>query len=316
MEKIKVLLVSNNLEQCGVFQFIYNINNILKTSETIDYTYIKCRDISDFWHWLDAIKPAVVIYNYHVSTLGWLNENVTATVRSKGAKQLIIHHEYTHGYPGGLDGVISQDPDNIEDSFNFKIGRLVHSYVPTTHSDRQAVPRFGSFGFGFGDKGYDRFLNAIQKEFDEAEVRFHISFAYHGDVSGVAARDWATKLNACVYKPGIKVEVTHNWRPLNEMLDWLGSHDLNGFFYSDNYGRGISSTIDFALSAKKPIVITTSHQFKHVRDAVPTICYNEDNPNLKEIMANGLTPLLPFYEKWSEENLKLDFERIIRKQLA
>ena len=84
---------------------------------------------------------------------------------------------------------------------------------------------------------------------------------------------------------------------------------LNVFLYSERKGRGCASTLDFALSVKRPIAITKSNAMAHIYNATPSICI--EDRNLKEIMASGFIPLEPYYEKWKPEKFIEAYEKIV-----
>lgn len=54
--------------------------------------------------------------------------------------------------------------------------------------------------------------------------------------------------------------------------------------------------------------------FRHVSSASPSICIEDSS--LKQIIDNGIAPLVPFYCEWSEPNFILDYERILDKVLG
>jgi hypothetical protein len=149
----------------------------------------------------------------------------------------------------------------------------------------------------------------ILEEFNVAKIRLHIAYATYGDASGVMARAEAEKCRKMIYKKGISLEITHAFKSIDQLIDWLAQNTLNAFLYDGFPGRGISSPPDYALSARKPMALTKSYMFKHLLDAEPSI-FIEDL-SLKEIIANGLEPLQQFYDKWSEEKLSQTYEKII-----
>jgi hypothetical protein len=105
---------------------------------------------------------------------------------------------------------------------------------------------------------------------------------------------------------GIELEVNHNFMGHEEVLHFLRGSDINVFLYDKHETRSLSSTIDYALSVKKPIAISNSVMFKHIQSATPSICV--DDLTLPEIIANGITPLEPFYEQHSNKKLLEKYE--------
>jgi len=78
--------------------------------------------------------------------------------------------------------------------------------------------------------------------------------------------------------------------------------------------RGISSTIDYALAVKRPIIISNSYMFRHIWGAQPSILF--EKKSIPEIVANGFTPLEPFVRAWHPQNLANELTAIIDRFLV
>ena len=50
----------------------------------------------------------------------------------------------------------------------------------------------------------------------------------------------------------------------HDLLMFLASNTMNLFLYDKLSVKGVSSTIDYALSARRPIGISDSHYFQHI----------------------------------------------------
>ena len=113
-------------------------------------------------------------------------------------------------------------------------------------------------------------------------------------------RELCIRTNA---KPGVIVMISHNFLSTTDLLKFLHSNTMNIFLYDKMPGRGISSTIDYALSVKKPLAISDSYMFRHI--------YNDDiclyNHTIQECIINSQPYLPQFLEKYSNENLRLAF---------
>jgi len=166
----------------------------------------------------------------------------------------------------------------------------------------------GSFGFGLENKGFARIVDQVNLEFESATIRLHIPVSFYCDPDGSLAH---RTIQACREraKPGIVIEASHDFKPKGALLDWLAGNTINCFFYDELNGRGVSSVIDLALAARRPIAITNSAMFRHVAHAEPSILI--ERASLREIIANGLSPLAPFLRSWVEEQLVQDYERIL-----
>ena len=121
------------------------------------------------------------------------------------------------------------------------------------------------------------------------------------------------------------------------LIRWLNRNDINIFAYQDMPWRNaVSSSLDLALSAKKPVALIYGSMFKHVFDVPEIFLFDtehwdpilgkrgprfETEEELKlaldqnysrtimGIYEQGLEPLQQLYVKWSEQNFIDAFER-------
>jgi hypothetical protein len=77
--------------------------------------------------------------------------------------------------------------------------------------------------------------------------------------------------------------------------------------------RSLSGSIDYALSARKPIGISRSWMFRHINWVKPSIFVDE--LSIRDIIQNGITPLKPIYEIHSKTQLLNKYEYILTKIL-
>jgi SAM-dependent methyltransferase len=194
----------------------------------------------------------------------------------------------------------------------FKTGRLIPRYrnlhpIPP-------LPTIGSFGFATSGKGFERLITEVQQAFDRAVIRLSIPPSAFFDLDGSRGRDIAEHCRSLVVKPGIRLEVHHEFLSDEQLLDFLAQNSLNAFFYEHKSGRGISSVIDYALAVERPIAVTKSSMFRHISGSRPPITIEDST--LSEIMSHGFGTLARFYEEWTPENLVWDYERIVGAVLA
>ncbi|HXY53899.1 MAG TPA: class I SAM-dependent methyltransferase [Nitrospirota bacterium] len=306
----KVLFISHSQQRCGVYQFGLNIANVLKNSKKYNIIYQECSNPDEFLAVEHKYTPAAIIYNHYTSTMPWLNRKIT---RKINAAHIGIIHEITQEVADSARSSLFQyyiTPDPtllLNNPIVFKTGRLIPKYM--NEYVLPVTPTIGSFGFGTQGKGFEKLISTVQQEFDEAIIKLHIPYAAFGDPTGSSAQAIVRRCKDSIYKPGIRLEVSHNFLEKEQLLNFLAQNSLNAFLYEDNKGRGISSVIDYALAVQRPIAITNSSMFRHITSARPSICIEDSS--LRQIMNNGFTPLLPFYRDWSEENLIWDYERIL-----
>ncbi len=293
-----ILFVNSEEPQCGVHQYGKRVHQIIQKSKRYAFPYIT--DLRAFWPTFDQYKPEAVIFNYYPSTMQWINHEFLAKVP---VPKIALYHEVEIT---GFNYYIHLDPTFFEKDNHFTSGRPLFEYNKTWVLP--TIPVIGSFGFGFENKGFDKIVTRVQSEFDEAIIRFHMPYAKFGDDDGVSARRIASNCKSLITKPSIRLEITHHFMEDEELLDFLAQNTINCFFFDNMYGRGISSSTDYALSVKRPIAITNNWMHRHMRNFQPTITI--DNASLRWIIENG-DVLQPYRDLWSSNNLIRDYERIL-----
>lgn len=305
-----VLLCNHREKSCGVHQFGKRLFSPLMSSQKYNVFYIDIENGGEFDHWAGRLNPEIVVYNYYNSaTMPWLTPSKIANNRRR-FKQLSIFHEVDIWYMG-FDGLLHQDPSNKDNRFLANLSRPIPGYRPRPLYGDPKIPTFGSFGFGLGGKGFTRIIDVIKEEYEQAIIRINIPAAAFGDALGVGARSWADSCRAKAEGTGIDVQVTHELLDEPKLIEFLAENTANCFFYDENYGRGISGTLDYALAAERPIAITRSHQFKHFW-GVDERCLIE-NGGLRQVLAEGTDYLRVFHQLWGDSAVLRDFEAIFDK---
>lgn len=301
----EILFVNHKIKNCGVYQFGFNTFNILKNSTNYNFNLAEVNSNQELIEVLHTLPNlSAIIYNYYPSTMSWLSDNLLLE-RRKYVKQLVIKHET--GTPKNFDAWVHIDPKFEETDFNFKSLRPIQFYNGSYKKNK--VLTFGSFGFGFGNKGFPDIVNLINSSFDSAKINFLIPFAHFGDIDGKSATNIAKICKDIPLKSGIELNISHDFLNTDELLSFLAGNDLNIFMYGYSYGRGISSVLDYALGVKRPLALTKSWQFRHLYDTEPSI-FLEDT-DIHTILHSGTRPLERYYLEYSHENFIKSYERIL-----
>lgn len=301
---MNVLFLNHKQKQCGVYQHGFQLASIVRHSDRYNMQYAEVETAEEFERLISETQYRVVIYNWYPSTMGWASPEHADKYRGRFV-QIGIFHEVLNEH---FDYYIHGDPTIKDDGKTFSTGRPLMNYSGAyPESD---VPIIGSFGFGLGGKGYHDIVKRVENEYDEAIIRLHISFAHFGDQDGEGAYSWAKLAQKELTKPNIQLQISHDFMDTETLLGWLAGNTLNMFLYAEMYGRGIASTIDCALSVRRPIAINNSYMFRHLL-GTPSIFV--ENKTLKEIIANGVAPLEKYYEAWSAENLVRRYEDVLEQ---
>jgi hypothetical protein len=283
----KIKFISRNTLSCGVADYGRRLNDILKKSKhKIDF-----EEVDAFTKSLDGYDLA--LYNYHVSTLPLLLGKIMPNI-----PHVAIHHE--GGVRFEADAVI--DVDCTKDGYTML--RPLFEGIEFKKVVNE-VPVIGSFGFGFSNKGFPKIAQLVKDQFEVAKIRVNIPFATFGDQSGSMAMGEVAKMREILSGTGIELDATHEFYSHETMLQILSESDINIFPYDQLENRSLSSTIDFALSAGKPIGITNSHMFRHIyKESIDV----DKTPIRQIIEAGALTDLAQVH---SNENLVNRFDSII-----
>jgi SAM-dependent methyltransferase len=305
----KVLFITNPAAQCGVHEYCKRTLETLTRSTRLDVSYREMpHDTSP--EQLEAlvheVRPEAIIYNYHPLTMSWLTDDVVAMLvhNFPRLRQIGFAHDRAPRFPH-LHAVIHLDPTAAQTTREFPVPRPMPSFTPRREPLTNVI---GSFGLGAGHKGFARVIDHVNAEFERATIRLHIPFGHYGDPDGKAARRIAQECRDRA-KPGITVDVTHDYKTETELLEWLSENTLNCFFYDRLEGAGISSALDLAVAARRPVALTDSVMFRHVTGRVPgTLIQNQ---TLQQIIQTGFAPLEQFHREWSEDSLRQRYEEII-----
>jgi radical SAM superfamily enzyme YgiQ (UPF0313 family) len=315
-KKDTIMIVSHKKAQCGIYQYGVDISNALQKSEVYDFVYAECGNPSELNEAVTKCSPKVIIYNYYPFTMPWLNRYIT---RGYHVPQLAVMHEVTQEEADNatqemFDGFLCPDPTLKENNpYVFKTARLIPTYC--NNINIPDIPTIGSFGFGFCNKGFERLIDIAQKEFDRVRIRLHMPFNSIVDEKGaVHTLNTAQRCRNTIINKNVELLINHSYLSKEQLFEFLAGNTINAFFYDTSKNKGISSVIDSALAVRRPIAITKSGMFRHVLNATPSICIEDST--FRTIINNGIVPLVPFYNDWSEAAFIKRYEDVLDKILG
>ena len=304
---MNLLIVNHNVENCGVYQYGKRVASIVSKSKNLTVRYLEIGSRDDLQKEVDTFKPQVIVYNHLTGTMPWVDAAYVDQLRALGIKQGTIVHNVA--YSTFFDFYLHQDPNYQPNGNNYRLLRPLFEYTNNI-SLNSNVLKIGSFGFGFASKQYETLCACVRDNFYRTtfpvELRLHLTHSHFCENSrDIEAIKFVA--NRIINNPNITLNITTNFISDDELLNFLAGNDLNIFFYQKypSY-NGISSSIDYALSVKRPIAICRSNMFSHIWNTTPSICA-EDN-SLKEIINNGFGPLEKYCNEWSHENFVRVFE--------
>jgi hypothetical protein len=288
--------INSKQKQCGIYQYGLRIYTVLRKQINIEYHEVGT--LEEYLRAVAAIKHRVVLVNYHSILFAFLH----IAYQCPSIKYYYIWHEGSLG-PVRPGYMLHSDPDartGIPRPLPMMCDTQDHP--PTDFSN----PIIGSFGFGSPSKGFDLIVRKVQDEFDTATIRLVIPFNEAYDQDGNCAKASADACRLAVTKPGITLEISHDFVTDDEIIQFLSKNDLNIFLYTgdtNNKGRSCSSVVDFALCADRPIAVSSSEMFRHVYK--DDIC--AEKRTIRQIIEFGTDHVKALRSKWSHEALTKEF---------
>jgi hypothetical protein len=275
--------------------YAMTVYDVLKTSNKYNYKLVPFAPGKGHWHdWLNNLDVDGIIYNW------WPGNNRLQNyiLDHVNIPQFIIgghNHipEFTnikHVWSAYIDQVAT---DNVT-----PLPRPVVYYPDLQYSPPSGRIKIGSFGLGFRNKNYPKIVELVNKQFSDmvVDLNFHMSYTNmsYAETNKIAqtCRELAM--------PNVMLNITFDYLKTSyDIAKFLNGNDLNVFAYEDEpHLKVTSSSLDHALSARKPIALSRSSYFSHMKH-VPGI-WLEDR-SLRDILNDGIAPLESVYNIHSRE---------------
>ncbi len=313
---MKVLIVNHTERACGVQQFGRRIANLAMESGNVEYVYLETDDQAEFVRVRNQLMPDVIIYNWYVVTMGWLDEQL---VTEYGGKHFFIWHD-GHVRDGYYDGFLffgagEKDAPERNTGINFRrvpiekthvLPRPLLEYRNTF--EKNEIPHIGSFGFGSWTHGNALITRDVNALFDKAVLNLHMPFARFGDEFGVETLKIAQGCRDENTNPNIELNITHGLLDEDALLNFLAKNDINAFYYSAG-SEGLSSVPDYALSVDRPMALSANQDmFRHINN--DEIIVSETN-TLVDILNKGTKPLKSMQNKWARYNFVRELDYVV-----
>lgn len=301
---MKGLFINNKKAKDSIYESGYMVYKCLLLSKHIQLDYLE----------IDADNRTIpsgfdfYLFNYHIMTMQWLN---TKQLKNLGFVATIVlevapNDPFVLCNKNDFDAYCVLDPTiNLNNKKVFAFPRPLEAVGFDLPQPNNAVPVIGTFGFATKGKGFHHVVEAVNKEFDQAIVKINIP---HGDFVP-NSKEYAAFLAAtCTSraKPGVEVQVTHDFMPKEALIRWCANNDLNCFLY-DRDMPGLAATTDQAIVSKRPLAISQNDTFRHI------LQYITPYPqwSLKQSMTNSLPIVEKILNDWSPVNFARRFEEML-----
>lgn len=187
-----------------------------------------------------------IIYNYHPSTMQWLNiHNVNANKTN-----ICIPHEQRPEFfftSITLDG-LTPFYKNLDFSVSTTIDRFINYRV-------ENFPVIGTFAFTH--MNFEDVVKVCMQKFSQCIIKLLLPKDYF---TFEQLQEIWKSINIC--PPSIKIFMCTENSDDYTILKFLNSNDINLFFYNGMPNEKVVNTMDLALSSTKPMGISNSYMFK------------------------------------------------------
>lgn len=280
-----IIFLNHKKKQCGVYQYGFRLYNILKNCNLNKYIY---KEVDTYKEYLQVINENknidYVIYNCCDLTMPWLN-NKTINIKNKNFKKIGMIHPYWTKNLGkriNFDIKIDFNTNNIDDIKlkKFVIPRPIievnnlffNKNIENTELNNfisyknKNIPIFGSFGLAGRSKNWNLMIQKINEQCNNAIIKILMP---PGDFTN-KDNTLKSELLSIKLKPNINLLIYDKFIEDNELIIFLNSCDLNIILQTGDESlfnvknTGISSTIDFFISAQKPFCVSKISNFQHV----------------------------------------------------
>jgi hypothetical protein len=309
----KVIIFNGSALNCGIYHYVDALAEAFNSeSKKYNFLLLTADTKEEAKNLIVQHQPHAVIYNYHPSTLAWLDSGFTRPMKNQlGLKQImIVGHESSAQYVG-VDEYIFTDPRIKVDQVN------VHSGVPPimyyddiVYSPPSGPIKIGTSGISGWTKNIPKMINMINEQITEdVIVNLHMVDGKYVDPSGRTTQEIMNLCNSTA-KSNIHINLNRNLLPKKDLIKWLNQNDINLYMYNSGVTLGLSSSVNYALSAKKPFGVNSDHLFSHVKRD-----YNDiDRVSIKSIIETGIEPHKEFYEKWNPKAVVEKYEFVLERQ--
>lgn len=299
----RVLILNSPDPICGVHCYGKSLAEIVRKSSKHLYSLHSYQ--GDVFLNVAMDHHDLMIVNWHEKLYPWLTEEFIRA--AKIPITFIGGHDCYPKFPSQAH-ILDATSCNPATEKSTPIPRPVRDFWPLPDPERITI---GSCGFNFHTKNFHHVATVVANSYDDALIRLHIGQHPHGNdtnyiIATVQEQLW--KLG----KPNIDIEISTDFLTDEELVAFLSANTANVFLYPQFKGeeRGISSTIDKALAARKPFGISDSIMYRHISHERKFLLTEN---SLESIINFGTSHIEPFWEKYSEKNLIKTVDSIVDK---
>ena len=251
-------------------------------------------------------------FNYHFATMAWLDTAMLRKILPATVITMVLevlpNDPFVFCSPKDFDIYCVLDPTmNIGEENVFAFPRPLENLSEVPRYEPREIPLIASFGLGTQGKGFEYFIDAVNREFDRAQVRINIPFAVYSDKDGSYAKRLARICKERA-KDGIEVTVTHDYMTKPELIAWCSQNTINCFFYDRNV-PGLAATTDQAIASGRPLLISKNNTFRHIQKFIKPFPYQ----TIRDAIDTTEEKVSQIQLEWSPAKFRERFERVLEK---
>jgi len=268
---VTILYINHGLgTRCGVYSFGERHFARIATSNKYEFTYATCSSEQELWALYDQYLPDAVFYNFMHTVMPWLPSAQRLPVPSFWVAHLYDERtvsSWLDSHAHFFDYMVCLDPTlKTTDPRVFAQHRPIYPAKVDRIEITEPV-RVGSFGFALPHKNFPRVMSEVNWAFESAEYRLHMT---SGDFTGDYVEQIRQECASQITRPGVSLVHTNDYPSDLEMIERLSQNHLNALFYEFPPGdSGLSSAVDFLISAQRPMLLSNCELFRHVLKYVP-----------------------------------------------
>jgi glycosyltransferase involved in cell wall biosynthesis/SAM-dependent methyltransferase len=298
---MKIAIVSNDTQRCGVAEFGRNTAEALKKYSRHEIALYPLKDREDYEKQFPFIENAdITVYNYNPITMSFLGRGDFSRT-GKPAIGLLHEFDYVNVHAVHADLFryrIAPDPSLVSRVPGlWAIPRIVPQIK--VESVKNTIFTLGSFGFAVQGKNFEEIVEFASRRFEKSRVRLQVSNASYSNDNGKMQQEIYEKCQSKL-KKNVELEFCRDFLTNKEIIDFLSGNDINLFLY-DEYktGRGISAVADLAIAAERPFALSDSGMFRHIKEFAPEAFLS--NSSLYCILETGAETAKRLKELWTPE---------------
>lgn len=269
--KPTLLYINHGLgTRCGVHAYGVRHFSVIAESPHYDAVYRECNSLAEFQQCHEEIRPDIIFVNYMPVVMPWL----TPSSPRPSTLMVVVQHFFDQhsvvgeldAYGGLFDLMVCLDPSlSTDDERIFAHARPVLRAKINRQKLSDPV-QIGSFGFALHHKRFPLVVEEADRSFERADVNLHLTV---GDFTGDHVDSVVVACHVQA-RPGITVRHTSDYLSDTDLISRLSQNHINALFYEFPPGSaGLSSAVDYLISAQRPVLITDCDLFRHVRNHLP-----------------------------------------------